>query len=127
MLKYLHIAISTVVLLFVTADADAICLAGHVYEVYVGDTASDSSCTYNSIQEALSASYACSTTIRVTREHTYTTQHLTLGGTTKPLTLQGEADGVTCYQLSHCLPVGGCHAATSQPLVTIDGSNTAGS
>jgi hypothetical protein len=59
--------------------------------------------------------------------HTYTTQHLTLSGTTKPLTLQGEADGVTCYQLSHCLPRGGCHADTTQPLVTIDGNNTAGS
>jgi predicted outer membrane repeat protein len=64
--------------------------------------------------------------VRITREHTYTSQHLTVTGNGKLLTLQGEADGVTCYQLAHCLPVGGCHADTTQPLVTIDGSNTAG-
>ncbi|HSC11896.1 MAG TPA: hypothetical protein VLC97_13055 [Rhodanobacteraceae bacterium] len=126
MLTHLRIVVAAVLLLG-SADTTAICLAGHVYEVYVGDKASDATCTYDSIQEALSATYTCATTIRVTRMHTYTTQHLTLNGTTKPLTLQGEADGVTCYQLSHCLPVGGCHAATTQPLVTIDGNNTAGS
>jgi len=127
MLKYLHIAFSAAALLLVANDAAAFCSAGVVYEVYVGDKASDSTCTYNSIQEALDATYACPTTIRITRMHTYTTQHLTLTGTTKPLTLQGEADGVTCYQLAHCLPRGGCHADTTQPLVTIDGNNTAGS
>ena len=117
-----------VALLFIAADADAVCPVGGV-QVLVGDKVGDPSCTYNSIQDALSASYACTTTIRVTREHTYTTQHLTLNGTTKPLTLQGEADGVTCDQLAHC-PVTDlthCHAATTQPLVTIDGNNTAGS
>src|SRR6185369_14426782 len=127
MLKYLRIAFSSVALLLVANDAAAFCSAGVVYEVYVGDKASDSTCTYNSIQEALDATYACPTTIRITRMHTYTTQHLTLTGTTKPLTLQGEADGVTCYQLSHCLPRGGCHADTTQPLVTIDGNSSAGS
>jgi len=126
MLTPLRIVVAAVLLLG-SVDTTAICLAGHVYEVYVGDKASDATCTYDSIQEALSATYTCATTIRVTRMHTYTTQHLTLNGTTKPLTLQGEADGVTCYQLSHCLPVGGCHAATTQPLVTLDGNNSLGS
>src|SRR5262249_33903995 len=62
-----------------------------------------------------------------TRMHTYTSQHLTVSN--KTLYLQGEADGVTCYQISHCSPYdfSHCHAATTQPLVTIDGSNTAGS
>src|SRR5712675_2053913 len=91
MLKYLRIAFSATALLLVAADAAAFCTAGFFYQALVGDKASDSSCTYNSIQEALSATYTCPTTIRITREHTYTTQHLTLNGTTKPLTLQGEA------------------------------------
>jgi len=127
MLTHLRIAISSVLLLG-SVGAAAICPIGGL-QVLVGDKASDSSCTYNSIQEALSATYACTTTIRVTREHTYTTQHLTLAGTTKPLTLQGEADGVTCYQIAHCsvTDLTHCHAPTTQPLVTIDGSNTAGS
>ncbi len=129
MLKYLRIAFSAIVLLLAATDAAAVCLFGVIHEVYVGDTASDSSCTYNSIQDALNASYACSTTIRITREHTYTSQHLTLNGTIKPLALQGEADGVTCYELAHCptTTLNHCHDATTQPLVTIDGSNTSGS
>jgi len=127
MLKYLHLVFSAAALLL-AADAAAICPIGGL-QILVGDKASDSSCTYNSIQEALSASYACTTTIRITREHTYTTQHLTLNGTTRPLTLQGEADGVTCYQIAHCpsTDLTHCHAPTTQPLVTIDGSNSAGS
>ena len=101
MLKYLCIAFSATALLLVATDAAALCPMGGL-EVYVGDKASDSSCTYNSIQEALNATYTCITTVRITREHTYTSQHLTVNGTSKPLYLQGEADGVTCYQLAHC-------------------------
>ncbi len=128
MLKYLRMTFSTAVLLLVAADAAAFCTTFGI-QVYVGDKASDSACTFNTIQEALDAAhnYTCPATIRITREHTYTSQHLTINGSGKPLYLQGEADGVTCYTLAHCLPVNGCHADTTQPLVTIDGSNTAGS
>jgi hypothetical protein len=128
MLKYLRIALSAAALLLVATDAAAICTTFGI-QVYVGDKASDSTCTYNSIQEALtaSASYTCPATIRITREHTYTSQHLTVTGSGHPLYLEGEADGVTCYQLAHDVPVNGCYAGATQPLVTIDGNNTAGS
>ncbi|HET6546525.1 MAG TPA: hypothetical protein VFG55_07260 [Rhodanobacteraceae bacterium] len=105
-------------------SALAICIPTHVYEVYVGDTASDSSCTYNSIQAALDATYACPTTIRITREHLWTSQHLTVNN--KNLILQGEADGITCYQMANCIPAGGCHADTTTPLVTLDGNDSQG-
>ena len=68
MLTHLRIVVAAVLLLG-SVDTTAICLAGHVYEVYVGDKASDATCTYDSIQEALSATYTCATTIRVTRMH----------------------------------------------------------
>lgn len=105
-------------------QAAAVCSPTHVYEVYVGDTASDSSCTYNSIQDALDATYVCPTTIRITREHLWTSQHLSVNN--KNLILQGEADGVSCYQMANCIPAGGCHAATTTPLVTLDGNNSQG-
>jgi hypothetical protein len=128
MLKYLRIALSAAALLLVATDAAAFCSVYGI-QAYVGDKASDSTCTYNSIQEALtaSASYTCPATIRITREHTYTSQHLTATGSGHPLYLEGEADGVTCYELAHSVPVNGCYAGGTQPLVTIDGNNTAGS
>jgi len=127
--KYLLSGLVFIALLVGATGAAAVCSSGTYYQVFVGDKVNHSSCTYNSIQDALNATYLCAYTIRVTREHTYTSQHLTLNGTTKPLTLQGEADGVTCDQLAHCpsTDLTHCHAPTTQPLVTIDGSNTAGS
>lgn len=126
MFTRIHVqALCAVLFLLASGPAFAVCMPTHAYEVYVGDTASDSACTYNSIQAALDATYTCPTTVRITRQHLYTSQHLSVSD--KNLTLQGEADGVTCYQLANCIPQGGCHPDTSQPLVTIDGSNTAGS
>jgi hypothetical protein len=122
-------ALLFITLLLVSTGAGAVCLAGTYYQVFVGDTVGDTSCTYNSIQEALDATYLCPTTVRITREHTYTTQHLTASNKTKPLYLQGEADSVTCNQLAHCpsTSLTHCHDPTTQPLVTIDGNNTSGS
>ena len=56
--------------------------------VSVGDQASDDACTYNDIQSALNAEGgSCRVVIDITREHTYTSQALTISG--KSLTLQG--------------------------------------
>jgi hypothetical protein len=112
------------VLLMAGNHATAVCSPTHVYEVYVGDTAGDSACTYDSIQAALDATYACPTTIRITREHLWTSQHLSVSN--RNLILQGKADGVTCFQLANCIPAGGCHPDTTQPLVTLDGNNSQG-
>jgi len=70
--------------------------------------------------------------IEVTREHLYdggfcdSNQpngcHLAVNG--KSITLQGRADGETCYVLTQCIPGPSCPApSATTPLVTLDGGN----
>ncbi len=95
---------------------------------YVGDTASDNKCTDDTIQSAVNfvkaAAYACPATIYVTREHTYTSQHLAIDNVGTPLNLVGEGDGVQCgsNNVQICDPDLGCPPPPTAPLVTIDGS-----
>ena len=65
--------------------AHAICLPGAL-PVYVGNTATDNQCDYNSIQAAISAA-VCPETIVVTNELAYGPQHLLIAG--KSLNLVG--------------------------------------
>ena len=93
---------------------------------FVGDTGSDAQCTDNTIQSAIdfvkNAAYACPVTIYITREHLYTSQHLTLSNINTPLTIVGEGDGVHCgsTDVQFCDP--SCPPPPTAPLVTIDGS-----
>src|ERR1700722_16416973 len=108
-------------LLLGTTPAYAICF-GLPKQVYVGDTSSDSDCTYNDIQSALSAEGGtCPAVVNITREHTYTSQALTISG--KGLTLKGWGDGVTCNLLKNCTTVGCLPAETGAPLITLSGTS----
>ncbi len=108
-------------LLLGTTPAYAICF-GQPKQVYVGDTGSDSDCTYNDIQSALSAEGGtCPAVVNITREHTYTSQALTISG--KSLTLKGWGDGVTCNLLKNCTTEGCLPAETGAPLVTLSGES----
>jgi hypothetical protein len=90
-------------------------------------------CTHTNIQAAIDAAgSSCPTVIEITREHLYEggfcdpTQpdgcHLAIAG--KNVTLQGRADGETCYALTQCIPGPSCPApSATTPLVTLDGGN----
>jgi predicted outer membrane repeat protein len=64
-------------------------------ELYVGDKASDSACTQDNIQDAIDAA-TCpyGTNIYVTREHTYTLQHLNIDN--RHVTLIARGDQESC-------------------------------
>ncbi len=81
-------------------------------------------CEANDIQSAINSVSTCAVIIDITREHTYTQQHLTIAE--KPnITLQGWGDGVTCADIPSGEPFGPPYAppTSTQPLVTLDGSN----
>lgn len=112
-------------LLFLSAgSAHAICIVPPLH-VFVGDTASDSMCSYNTIQAAIDAATtnpSCSTIVHVTREHTYTEQHLTISN--RNITLAGWGDGVTCAAVaSQCDIIGNCPLPTPaiNPLILLFG------
>jgi predicted outer membrane repeat protein len=103
------------------SSAHALTCLGLPRQVYVGDTASDASCTYNDIQTALSNEGAnCPVVVNITHEHTYTSQALTISG--KKLTLRGWPGGVTCNLLANCNTVGCLPAETGSPLITLSGA-----
>lgn len=90
-------------------------------------------CSANTIQAAIdSVVGTCPVVIEVTREHLYDGGfcnanqpngcHLSING--KSITLQGRADGETCYVLTQCIPGPSCPApSATTPLVTLDGAN----
>ncbi|MGA9335110.1 MAG: hypothetical protein WBV39_12595 [Rudaea sp.] len=88
--------------------------------------ADTNSCQYNDIQSAINAVGDCPTIIDITREHTYTSQHLSINN--KPnLTLQGWGDGVTCAQIPDNLSFPPYTPPnTVAPLVDLDGSGSGG-
>ena len=110
--------------LLAAGSAQAICIVPPSH-VFVGDTASDSMCTYNTIQAAIDAATtnpSCSTIVHITREHTYTDQHLTISN--RNITLAGWGDGVTCGAVgSQCDFIGQCPLPTpaTNPLVFLVG------
>jgi hypothetical protein len=93
----------------------------------VGDVASDSNCTDNDIQSAIDAiaqsTTQCPATINVTREHTYTAQHLTISNTGKTINIVGQGDGVACSTGPSICIGGPCYTS---PQVTISGSGHSG-
>lgn len=100
---------------------------------FVGVTGNGSLCTDDTIQSAINAvqnaNYVCPAKIYVTREHTYTSQHLTIDNVPEGLSIIGEGDGVHCgsTDVQICDPDTGCPPPPTQSLVTIDGSYTGGS
>src|SRR5574337_830141 len=114
-------------ILLATSSVFAACITPPVllpFHYRVGaDTAH---CQYNDIQSAINAVGECPTIIDITREHTYTHQHLHIDN--KPnLTLQGWGDGVTCAMIPGNLDFPPYAPPTStQPLLSIDGSSDGG-
>ncbi|MEO6689683.1 MAG: hypothetical protein ABIS07_02170 [Dokdonella sp.] len=95
--------------------AAAVCTPGDSYIRYVGDTATDAECTDNDIQSAINNTQCPNTTIVITPEHTYTAQHLDIGG--KSLTLKGTANA--CGLFFEPPP-------PTAPLITISGAGHSG-
>ena len=94
-------------------------------ELYVGDMASDAACTQNDIQSAIDAATCIyGTNIIITREHTYTAQHLTING--KHVNLIARGNGDLCGPVSPpiCAPV--CAPPPTSPLGTLSGSGHSG-
>lgn len=114
-------------LAFAAGDASAACTINPIFlplHYRVGDDTQH--CQYNDIQSAINAVGECPTVIDITREHTYTHQHL--GIADKPnVTLQGWGDGVTCADVRGALDFPPYAPPDSTaPLVTITGSNDGG-
>ena len=88
--------------------------------------ADTTSCQYNDIQSAIDNVGECPTIIDITREHTYTHQHLRIDN--KPnLTLQGWGDGVTCAMIPGNLDFPPYAPPDSiAPLLSLDGSSDGG-
>ena len=78
-------------------------------------------CTHDDIQSAIQAVGSCPVVIDITREHTYTDQHLTISN--RSVTLQGWGDGVSCYNLTQCIPYPCGAPPDIAPLVTLDGGS----
>jgi hypothetical protein len=108
----------TIVCVLICSHAAAVCLSfpGHLR---VG--ADPVNCQYNDIQSAINAAAECPVIIDITREHTYTTQHLTIDNKAN-VTLQGWGDGVTCAQIPNFFG-GYAPPDSTAPLVELDGSN----
>jgi predicted outer membrane repeat protein len=118
------------VLLLASAGARAACPVD-VTHYRVG--ANTTWCSHASIQSAIDEAGACPAVVEITREHLLYTGafcdpnnangcHLSISG--KNITLQGRADGETCYALTQCFPGPTCPAPSSTaPLVTLDGGN----
>jgi len=116
--------ISLILLLLATGQAQAKCVGLPVKNVIVGDTATDSACTFNDLQSAIDDALpnpGCTSVIHVTREHTYTDQHLTISNRNIKLVAWG--DGVACSDVVNQCTFFGCPLppAASNPLVTIAG------
>ena len=112
--------LSLVVLFLLGAShAAAFCLP---YAAHITVGADTANCTFNDIQSAIDVVGAstCPTVIDITREHTYTNQHLIINN--KPnLTLQGWGDGVTCSQVPNFFNY--TPPDSTAPLVSLDGSS----
>ncbi len=113
-------ALSPVLFLLASSHAFALCspFAAHIR---VG--ADPVNCQANDLQSAIDMAGECRTIIDITREHTYTSQHLAIAD--KPnLSLQGWGDGVTCADIPNDFDFPPYAPPDSNvPLVTIDGSS----
>jgi len=89
-------------------------------------------CTHDNIKAAIDAvANTCPVIIEVTREHLYgggycdpnnpVGCHLSISG--KNITLQGRADGETCFVLDQCIPAPCPAPSSTAPLVTLDGGS----
>ena len=85
---------------------------------YVGDVAHDANCTDDNIQSAIDHATCPNTFIVITREHTYTQQHLSIAD--KSLMFTATGDGVFCNDGGGS--TGGGGSVITAPLVTIAGN-----
>lgn len=113
---------------FAAGSAFAACTANPAFlPLHYRVGADTTHCQYDDIQSAIDAVGECPTVIDITREHTYTQQHLSIAGKAN-LTLQGWGDGVTCSMIRNTIDFPPyAPPDSSAPLVTITGSGDAGS
>lgn len=114
-------------ILFAASSAYAACTTPPIFlPLHIRVGADTVHCQANDIQSAINAVGECPTIIDITREHTYSHQHLVIAD--KPnLTLQGWGDGVTCAMIPGNLDFPPYAPPDSTaPLVSIDGSNDGG-
>ena len=88
----------------------------------VGNTATDASCTDDTIQSAIDNAVCPNTTIFITKEHSYTAQQLTIQD--KSLTLSGTA--ASCGGVGGARPDDAPAATPTAPVVTLDGTGNGG-
>jgi predicted outer membrane repeat protein len=111
------------VLLFCLSQAALACSNA----IYVGETNAmspnyDAACTANSVAQAASMITCSQATIVVTRERSYTAQHIAING--KTVTLIAAGYDVGCDGNQHC-DVSGCHGPGVAPLLSLAGSSGA--
>ena len=87
---------------------------------YVGDVATDSKCTDNDIQSAINNAACPNTFIVISREHTYTQQHLSINN--KSIIFTATGNGVACNAGGGS--TGGGGSTPTAPLVTISGNGS---
>ena len=105
---------------FVAGDASAVCNPSLTYKRVVGDTASDKNCTDNDIQSAINNATCPNTTIFITGEHLYRSQHLLI---------QGQSLSLVGTSAANCsLSIGGQRPAEvdDTSLITISGAGHTG-
>ena len=88
----------------------------------VGNTTTDASCTDDTIQSAIDNTVCPNTTIFITKERSYTAQHLTIQD--KSLTLSGTS--TSCGGVGGTRPDASPDATLTAPVVTLDGSGNGG-
>ena len=100
--------------------ASAICPPGVAFFRYVGNKASDAQCTDDTIQSAIDAVVCPATTIVVTRERTWSGQHLTINN--KTFTLAGSTGACGTIGTAAASP----SAVPTAPVVTLSGAGNSG-
>lgn len=122
--NYTHRAVNTlfiVLALLPNPVGAVVCPPGVPHFRYVGDVANDARCTDNDIQSAINNTVCPGTFIVVSREHTYTAQHLSVSG--KSFTMSATGDGIGCGNLPGATDSGSGNPPTV-PLVTISGNGS---
>ncbi|HEX3897232.1 MAG TPA: hypothetical protein VHW73_13565 [Rudaea sp.] len=101
-------------------NANAICSPLINYERVVGDTANDKNCTDNDIQSAINNAVCPNTTIYITGEHLYKSQHLLIQD--KSLSLVGTSSATCNIGVGNNL----LDTTPTAPLITLSGAGHSG-
>ncbi len=109
------VAISTLT----TGRAAVFCNPAVAHYIFVGNTATDAKCDFDSIQPAIEAVVCPFTTVVVTDQHSYSAQALTIAN--KQLAIVGAQGACSTSGLQLCDPVIGCNGPPP-PKIVLDGA-----